>query len=624
MRATLFLCVTALLLQPTAPAQDLKDLVDTAIERLRFQQDPEGSYGHDPVTTAKALLAYADSPRAYRESDGPLIRDAVDWLAAQVNAQGEIAGVEDASEAARVSLWIEKALGSMQSESARETLRRLQRQREMRPVAPAFDGELFALRQDESSDLATALEHRLALWKSMAPGSAGFHRELREMPALVTSIARFQPDLTLGSGEEARHWSIAVSEQVLRAPEELSLVEWTAYARALSECYRHLPAPAGDGTGAPPSVAGTPRPRTTDIAAAYREAATAALGYLEGQQQEGRFGFMGQEDPGITALCLAAVIVTCQQLEQPLPGYVDQGLDWLVSKQNAQGAIEVDKVKVYVTSAAVMALQARGRPSDREPIDRAAQYLKVIQSDEGEGYHSETDWSYGGIDYGDDLRPDLSNTQFGLEALHLAGVSPEDAAMQRALIFLQRCQNDPEINDMVIQRPDGKTVVPGNDGGSGYYPGESKAGLVAVGDGKFMTRSYGSMTYALLKSYLFAGVAVEDPRVQAALDWIQKNYTVEYNPGFDRQRQPGSEYQGLYYYYFTMAKALDASGLQVVKTPEGQRRNWREELSRHLLDIGFQEGYWSNTRSARWWEEIPPLATAYTLTALHHCLPREE
>ena len=68
-----------------------------------------------------------------------------------------------------------------------------------------------------------------------------------------------------------------------------------------------------------------------------------------------------------------------------------------------------------------------------------------------------------------------------------------------------------------------------------------------------MPRSYGSMSYALLKGYLFAGLAKDDPRVQAVWKWLRENYTLDVNPGFQASDDPTASYQGLFYYFYTMA-----------------------------------------------------------------------
>ena len=56
------------------------------------------------------------------------------------------------------------------------------------------------------------------------------------------------------------------------------------------------------------------------------------------------------------------------------------------------------------------------------------------------------------------------------------------------------------------------------------------------------------MTYAGLKSMIYAGLAKEDPRVKAALTYITQHYTLDENPGLGQQ--------GLYYYYHTFAKTM--------------------------------------------------------------------
>src|SRR6202008_4158676 len=84
-------------------------------------------------------------------------------------------------------------------------------------------------------------------------------------------------------------------------------------------------------------------------------------------------------------------------------------------------------------------------------------------------------------------------------------------AYKRALVFLSRCQNRSESNTMQYDGGSGSVIVAGDDGGATYGPGDSKAGTVELANGKKIGRSYGSMTYALLKSFIFAGVPKDDP-----------------------------------------------------------------------------------------------------------------
>ncbi len=621
----------------------LKSVIDEGLGELARRQLPDGSYDRDLVTTADAVLAYVDSPRRYGESDGPFLRRAIEWLSSQIDAAGRPIGIDEIHEQVAVAGWLQAALSRSKSAEAAAALQRLHRfldsdavkQRGEAHVPEAEFERTGKLPVETVEQLRAALDPITSTLCS-EPGlnRPEFERWLRTMPALLADVAARFPDLTLETTlGGAKHWSTVLGGVVLRALhapagfEEASARNLAAGVRALTICHEKTPKENAPSGGGPPKPTGTPRAVGEDLVATYREAARAALAYLAGQQKDGRFGFMGHDDPGITALALAAVLRTSRRLGEPPPAWIDPGLDWLVSLQKPNGAIHAGGLAVYVTSASLLALTQAARPKDHAAIERGTLFLKVVQRDEPEGYDPNLDWGYGGIGYGDELRPDLSNTQFGLEAMHAAGVAASDPAMQRAILFLQRCQNDPEFNARPIERADGRIVKAGSDGGAGYHPGESKAGLVGRGDGTFTPRSYGSMTYALLKCYLFAGLPLADPRVKAALDWIQGHWSVEVNPGFETSTggpggsSSGAEYQGLFYYYFTMAKALDASGLDVLTGPDGTPHRWRDELLAKLLALSFTEGFWTNQKASRWMEEFPVLATSYALVAMDHCLP---
>jgi squalene-hopene/tetraprenyl-beta-curcumene cyclase len=622
---------------PIAPAQsgELKMVIDEGLAELARRQLPDGSYGPDPVTTSEALLAFAGSHRRYGEVDGPFMRRALEWLADQVGVDGRPIGVPELEAQVAAAGWMREALAlgrGDECKAARDRVERFLASDEIAQRAAAMrDWDDFRREYRlpaEGADQARAALDPVTSVLCSTPQTRPeeWNRWLRAMPAICRDLAERFPELTLPTTEGSdRHWADLLAVVVVRATqapagfEEANPGQIAASVRALSVCMANERKGAGD-SGGPAAPAGTPRIVGDDLGTAYHEAAAAALSWLDGQQKAGRFGFMGREDPGITALTLSAVLRTCRRLGRERPEFVDSGLDWIVSLQKANGSIHAGGLAVYVTSAAVMALADAARPQDRPVIERATLFLKVIQRDEAEGYDPRLDWGYGGIGYGNELRPDLSNTQFGLEALRAGGVAADDPAMQRAILFLERCQNHPESNPAEIERADGRVVVAGTDGGASYQPGDSKAGLVDRGDGTFVARSYGSMTYALLKCYLFAGLPIDDPRVQAAVKWIERNWTVDLNPGFDPQSSQGAEYQGLFYYYFTMAKALDASGLATLTAPDGEAHAWRDELLAKLLAISYEEGFWSNRKSARWMEELPVLATSYALVAMDHCL----
>jgi squalene-hopene/tetraprenyl-beta-curcumene cyclase len=126
-------------------------------------------------------------------------------------------------------------------------------------------------------------------------------------------------------------------------------------------------------------------------------------------------------------------------------------------------------------------------------------------------------------------------------------------------------------------------------------------------------RSYGGMTYAGLKSMIYAGLTKEDKRFQAALDWIAKHYTVKENPGRGAA--------GLYYYYQTMAKTLEVLNLPLLEDAAGKKNNWRADLSEHLITTQKADGSWVN-ENTQYMENDANLVTGYALLALALCLQK--
>ena len=174
-------------------------------------------------------------------------------------------------------------------------------------------------------------------------------------------------------------------------------------------------------------------------------------------------------------------------------------------------------------------------------------------------------------------------------------------------MFVSRCQN---LESADNQTPFAAKV---RDGGFYYTPaagGTSQAGETANGG----LRSYGSMTYAGLKSMIFAGVDAGDPRVKAATEWIRRHYDLSENPGMQDN--------GLFYYYHTFAKALHAVGLDELVDDEGRSHNWRNELNQELARRQRDDGSWIN-ENERWLEGNPELVTGYVLLALSYTQPTD-
>ncbi|HEX4612800.1 MAG TPA: prenyltransferase/squalene oxidase repeat-containing protein [Urbifossiella sp.] len=264
----------------------------------------------------------------------------------------------------------------------------------------------------------------------------------------------------------------------------------------------------------------------------------------------------------------------------------------------------------YTTSINIMALSAAGRAEKYRPVvGDAVKYLRAYQWDDARGKTADTDY-YGGAGYaGDKSRPDLSNTAFFLEALKAAGVPKDDPAFKKAAVFVSKCQNlKSEYNTAAwaAKNNDGSFIYTGANGGENRRTDGAET--------KTDMGGYGSMTYAGVKSLIYCGLGKDDPRLKAALEWMKKNYTLDRNPGMPE----ANAQRGLYYYYHTFAKTMDALGVDEFEDAAGVKHNWRADLVAALAQRQRPDGSWVNAND-RWMESDPNLVTGYALMALSYC-----
>ncbi|MDB5341345.1 MAG: hypothetical protein JWN70_6964 [Planctomycetaceae bacterium] len=336
---------------------------------------------------------------------------------------------------------------------------------------------------------------------------------------------------------------------------------------------------------------------TTDLAKMREK----AINYLRTSQAEDG-SWTTKNFPGLTGLVVTGALENGVKVDDPM---VQKALTHLLTHVQPDGGIYFVKsnFRNYETCIIIVALKtanADGKYTD--VIANADKFVRKQQWDEEEN-KEKTDAYYGGAGYGGTSRPDMSNTHYLVEALRAAGAKADDPALQKALVFISRSQNlESDKNDTPIS-------AKFNDGGFYYTPaggGSSAAGKEANGG----LRSYGSMTYAGLKSLLYAGVDKNDQRVKAAYTWIQKHYTVAENPGLDQE--------GLYYYLHLFAKALDAMEVAEVEDKTGAKHDWRGDLIAYLKKAQRENGSWVNDER-KWNEGDPSLSTAFALLALSHC-----
>lgn len=310
-------------------------------------------------------------------------------------------------------------------------------------------------------------------------------------------------------------------------------------------------------------------------------------------------GFTPQSGAAVTALVTAGLLKSGRTVDDPL---VAKGLAYLQKFVQPDGGIYTPdgNYKNYESALAIEAFASANADGRYAALLKGAdKFVRGLQWDESEG-KDRTDPTYGGAGYGKSKRPDLSNTSYFLDALKSLGADQNDEAIQKALIFVSRCQNlETEFNttEFAAKNP---------DGGFYYSPaagGSSQAGNTDAGG----LRSYASMTYAGLKSMIYAGLGPDDPRVKAAYEWIRGHYNLAENPGMGTA--------GLFYYYHTFAKALHTLGKNELVDANGAAHDWRAELLAELLKKQKPDGSWTNENS-RWMEGDPNLVSGYVLLTL--------
>ncbi len=318
------------------------------------------------------------------------------------------------------------------------------------------------------------------------------------------------------------------------------------------------------------------------------------------------------DHPATTALALSAFIGDPQKRYRtnPPPG-ITRGFAYIVESAKPDGSIYRTALINYNTAISVTTLAMANNPAYESILRRGRAFLIRSQNDFGEPGKLD-DPRDGGVGYGDKYKhADMNNTLFALEAIRATdylvrdqnSAEAKDLNWNAAIQFLQNCQNLPSHNSQAWVSRD-----PKDRGGFVYYPGYSMAGgETNAATGAVALRSYGSISYAGLLSYIYADLKMDDPRVAGVLDWLKSNYSLQENPGMGQQ--------GLYYYLHLMTKALNTADVDVLELKDGSRINWRQAVAMRLLNLQRPDGSWFNDNN-RWWEKDPNLVTSYAVMAL--------
>lgn len=345
------------------------------------------------------------------------------------------------------------------------------------------------------------------------------------------------------------------------------------------------------------------------------------VAFLKSQQDPATGAWSDADVPALSALAISGILGDPSlDASQPLSAEVEKGYEYLLSNVKPDGGIYGKGLATYNTSLSIMALLQSGNP-EHLPVIAKARRLLINQQQDYDKKGVMDNLFDGGIGYGGSYaHSDLSNTHLAMEALYYSKKALADTEFDQssefdldwdaAIEFVSMTQNTEatakKLGDWAGVREEDK-------GGFIYFPGDTKSEEIKLktpeGE-KTALRSYGSMSYAGLLSFVYADLDPEDPRIAAVMDWLQKNFTLEENPGMDAQ--------GLYYYYHTMSKALAITGTKALVTPEGKKIDWKKELALKVMSTQQTDGSWINEGSNRWMESDSILVTAYSLLSLQH------
>lgn len=353
-----------------------------------------------------------------------------------------------------------------------------------------------------------------------------------------------------------------------------------------------------------------PAPAAADLRAAIDRGAAFLL-----KSQNSNGWWSTPDQPAVTGLVLTALnLEPSEGFRRNRPSELARAYDFILSSARPDGSIQRSGLANYNTALCLVALVSASDTNFMPVILAARRYLAGTQTGLGAPGTNDNPFD-GGVGYGSRYQhSDMNNTLTALEAMRLSEavfsrdnpaspVPGPDLNWPAVVHFLQNCQNLPSHNhaDWVSQDPKDR-------GGFVYYPGYSMAGGVTNAQtGRVALRSYGSMSYGGLLSYIYARLDKDDPRVLAVLDWLRTNYTLAENPGLDQQ--------GYFYYLHLVTKALTAAGLDKLKLAGGREANWRTEVAARLLKLQKPDGSWVNSEP-RWWETDPILITSYSVMTL--------
>ncbi len=312
---------------------------------------------------------------------------------------------------------------------------------------------------------------------------------------------------------------------------------------------------------------------------------------------------------GNTALVVYAVAQFPASMRSDHQPQFERAVRFLLANLDVAEPERKQNAADYPTYATALLLSAlthtasEGWSSERSKLPEA---LQMSQQRADRGWARDDGgfggWNQTGGGSGDAKRPGNTNVSvscFALQALRAADALDQSAAAD-ALVFLGHCQNFPS---------DGT-----GDGGFFFTPDVddplNKAGLLERADRPPTARSYGTTTADGLCALVACEVPKDDPRVLAALAWLERHDSVAVVPGFlEDDPETSSAAEGLrFYYYAALARAIR-------QFPDSPIAGRKSALLKTLIEQQHADGSWRNPNTLMR-EDDPLIATALAVTAI--------
>ncbi len=264
----------------------------------------------------------------------------------------------------------------------------------------------------------------------------------------------------------------------------------------------------------------------------------------------------------------------------------------------------------YSTSYALIALTRANLSQDSLLVQKMRHYLQSQQwsADRGVdgGHVAFGGWGFGETSFapGSVGHVDLSHTRRALEALRPDSASDVSRSAQQFLALAQKLPTD---RRSVI---DGPQPVDAFDGGFYASPvvfGTNKGGVHQTATGARYFRSYATATCDGILALLAAGTATDDPRVVAALSWLEQHPAIDRVPGIPEAER--GQWEDVMFFYHLNVRAEVLSRLKP-----------GHQLLRDIRDMVVaaqrEDGSFANPLGGPNKEDDPLLATAFALSAL--------